>query len=79
MSSTVFKRTQQREAIMSFLKTRKDHPTADVIYQNIRKEHPNISLGTVYRNLSILAERGDILKLTYDDKFDHHLQPFFSF
>ena len=71
MSSTVFKRTQQREAIMSFLKTRKDHPTADVIYQNIRKEHPNISLGTVYRNLSILAERGDILKLTYDDKFDH--------
>ena len=63
--------SHQRELITEILKGRKDHPTADVIYQNIRKEHPNISLGTVYRNLSILAERGDILKLTYDDKFDH--------
>lgn len=71
MSTTIFKRTQQREAIMNFLQTRKDHPTADVIYQNVRKEHPNISLGTVYRNLSILAERGDILRLNYDGKFDH--------
>lgn len=71
MSSTVFKKTQQREAIMNFLKTRKDHPTAEIIYQNVRKEHPNISLGTVYRNLSMLAERGDILRLTYDGKFDH--------
>lgn len=71
MPKTIFKKTQQREAIISFLKTRKDHPTAETIYQNVRKEHPNISLGTVYRNLSILAERGDILKLTYDGKFDH--------
>lgn len=71
MSTTIFKKTQQREAIINFLKTRKDHPTAEVIYQNVKKEHPNISLGTVYRNLSILAERGDILRLTYDGKFDH--------
>ena len=71
MATVIFKRTRQREAIIDFLKTRKDHPTAEMIYENIRKEHPNISLGTVYRNLSILSERGDILRLNYDGKSDH--------
>ena len=41
------KYSRQREAIKSFLMTRKDHPTADVVYENVRKEFPNISLGTV--------------------------------
>ena len=51
--------------------TRKDHPTADVIYDNIRKAQPNISLGTVYRNLSLLAEIGEIQRLTTGDGKDH--------
>ena len=38
------KYSRQREAILAFLKTRKDHPTAEVIYENIRKEYPKISL-----------------------------------
>ena len=50
-------------AIMAFLKTRKDHPTADTVYQEIRNIIPNISLGTVYRNLSLLSDRGEILRL----------------
>ena len=45
------KYSRQREAIKEFLMTRKDHPTADVVYMNVRQEFPNISLGTVYRNL----------------------------
>ena len=49
---TTLKRSKQREAIVAFLKTRKDHPTADTVYQEIRHSIPNISLGTVYRNLS---------------------------
>ena len=49
------KHSKQREAIMAFLKTRYDHPTADTVYMNIRQEFPNISLGTVYRNLSLLC------------------------
>ena len=65
------KYSRQREAIKSFLATRKDHPTADMVYTNIRNEFPNISLGTVYRNLSMLAERGEILKLTLGDNADH--------
>ena len=55
--------SRQREAIKEFLMTRKDHPTADVIYQNVRLEYPNISLGTVYRNLTLLSDLGEILRL----------------
>lgn len=68
---TTIKRSRQRDAIVAFLKTRKDHPTADVVYQEIRTIIPNISLGTVYRNLSQLSERGEILRLPCDGKMDH--------
>lgn len=68
---TTLKRSRQRDAIVAFLKTRKDHPTADVVYQEIRNTIPNISLGTVYRNLAQLSERGDILRLPCDGKMDH--------
>ena len=51
--------------------SRKDHPTADVIYQNVRNENPNISLGTVYRNLTLLAEDGEINRLWVGDGVDH--------
>ena len=65
------KYSRQRQMIFSFLMTRKDHPTADVVYQNIRQNYPNISLGTVYRNLTLLAERGEILRLQVGDGVDH--------
>ncbi len=51
--------------------TRKDHPTADVVYENVRKIYPNISLGTVYRNLSLLSELGEIQKLSNFGGADH--------
>ena len=50
--------SRQRESIKDFLSTRKDHPTADTIYMNIRKQFPNISLGTIYRNLNLLSDIG---------------------
>lgn len=65
------KYSRQRQMIYNFLMTRKDHPTADVVYQNIRQEYPNISLGTVYRNLTLLTDRGDILRLQVGDGVDH--------
>ena len=76
------KRSKQRDAIIAFLMTRKDHPTADTIYMNIKKEFPNISLGTVYRNLALLSERGDILKLSYDNgayRYDASVEPHYHF
>ena len=59
------------EAIKNFLMTRHDHPTADVVYSNVRTEFPNISLGTVYRNLTLLADLGEISRLRVGDGVDH--------
>ena len=65
------KYSRQREAIKEFMMTRKDHPTADVVYMNVRKEFPNISLGTVYRNLTLLSDMGELLRLRVGDGLDH--------
>lgn len=65
------KYSRQRQVIYDFLMSRKDHPTADVVYRNVRQEHPNISLGTVYRNLTLLADRGAIQRLQVGDGVDH--------
>lgn len=65
------KRSKQRDMIKSFLMNRKDHPTADVIYMNVRQQNPNISLGTVYRNLTLLADIGEIQRLRVGDGVDH--------
>lgn len=76
------KRSKQRDAIINFLRTRKDHPTADEVYVNLRQEIPNISLGTVYRNLSLLAAQGEILRLSCDgrvDRFDGFTHPHYHF
>ncbi len=75
------KYSRQREAILSFLMTREDHPTADTVYANVREEFPNISLGTVYRNLSLLADLGEILKITTTgpDRFDAKITPHYHF
>ena len=70
--SPVLKKSKQRDAILSFLESRTDHPSADTIYTHIRKSMPNISLGTVYRNLSLLCELGQIVKLPCDDKIDRY-------
>ena len=65
------KYSRQREAIKSYLCGREDHPTADMIYTSIRGDFPNISLGTVYRNLNLLVETGEIQRLTCGDGADH--------
>ncbi len=65
------KHSKQRDMIMNFLMSRKDHPTADVVYMNVRKENPNISLGTVYRNLTLLSDLGEIQRLRVGDGVDH--------
>ena len=58
------KHSRQRDYIRENLRHRTDHPTADMIYEDIRKGYPRISLGTVYRNLTLLADLGEIRKLT---------------
>lgn len=55
--------TKQRQVILEELRKLKTHPSADEIYKVVRRRLPRISLGTVYRNLEILAEMGEIQKL----------------
>lgn len=55
--------TKQRQLILEELHKVKTHPTADDMYQMLRKRMPKISLGTVYRNLEILSESGIIQKI----------------
>jgi len=55
--------TRQRKVILEELRNVTTHPSADEIYEMVRKRLPRISLGTVYRNLEILSETGEIQKL----------------
>jgi Fur family ferric uptake transcriptional regulator len=55
--------TRQRKVILEELRKVITHPSADEVYEMVRKRLPRISLGTVYRNLEILSETGDIQKL----------------
>jgi len=72
------KHSKQRDSIKNFLMDRYDHPTADMIYMGVREDFPSISLGTVYRNLALLTELGEIIKITSPDgpdRFDGHVEP----
>ncbi|MBQ7340385.1 MAG: transcriptional repressor [Clostridia bacterium] len=64
--------SKQRQLITEIIKNRCDHPTADMIYLSAREFQPNISLGTVYRNLKQLAEDKQILTLETEDKKIHY-------
>ena len=71
--------TRQREAILSVLRRTNSHPTADWIYDEVRKIIPNVSKGTIYRNLNILREMGEITELNlkgtvrrYEGRKDKH-------
>lgn len=70
--------SQKREIIRAAVMNNKTHPTAEEIYNIVRKTNPEVSLGTVYRNLGQLVEAGDIIKLSMadgPDRYDGTLEP----
>ena len=70
------KYSRQRELILETVQRSDDHPTADTIYTRVRAQDPKVSLGTVYRNLNLLCENGQLLKVPIpgaSDRFDHTL------
>lgn len=78
----MLKYSRQRESIKEFLDKNRVHPTAETIYTNIKKAYPNISLGTVYRNLNLLADMGEILRIPSangPDHFDGNCEPHYHF
>lgn len=68
--------TIQGQLVLSAVKQLGNHPTAEDVYNYVVKIHPNISKGTVYRNLNSLSEDGQLLKISVPDaadRFDHTL------
>ncbi len=67
--------TIQRNLVLQAVQDLRTHPTADEIYSKVAAQCPTISKGTVYRNLSALAEEGEILRVELPnapDRFDFH-------
>lgn len=62
-NESMMRLTTQRQIILEELAKVKTHPTASELYDMVRKRLPRIGLGTVYRNLELMAENGMILKL----------------
>ena len=78
----MMRRSKQRAAILNILRGTNSHPTVDWIYDEVRKEIPNISLGTVYRNLKLLRESGEILELDFSgasSRFDGNSDNYYHF
>lgn len=64
--------SNQRKIILDIMKDNYTHPTADEIYEQARKIDGHISRGTVYRNLGVLSESGEILKISVPNGSDHY-------
>lgn len=63
--------SKQRQMILDTIRANPIHPTADAVYKIVSEEHPEISLGTVYRNLNLLAEMGEIKKVESASSKEH--------
>lgn len=73
------RRSRQREMIYDYLLSTHEHPSAEMIYEHLKPEMPNLSLGTVYRNLKLLEETGHVRRVgtsqnteRYDARCDDH-------
>ena len=64
--------SKQRQIIYDMIVNNPVHPTADYIYNFLKGEYPELSLGTVYRNLNVLTEMGLILKITSQSDSEHY-------
>ena len=76
------KHFRKRDAILTCLRSTKVHPSAEWVYEQLKAEHSDISLATVYRNLARFKERGDIISLgTVNgiERFDGNTEPHVHF
>lgn len=74
--------SKQRELILENVRNRCDHPTAETLYEDVKKEMPELGIATVYRNLAELCKEGIIIKVKSamgPDHYDANLNPHFHF
>ena len=72
------KTSKKRQAILDALMATTEHPNAEWLYHKLKPEYPDLSLGTVYRNLSLFADAGDILRIGVlggQERFDGRTDP----
>lgn len=62
------RQTRQKSAILEYLKSVKTHPTAEIVYSALKNKIPNLSLGTVYRNLSDFNKEGLLKEIEINNK-----------
>ena len=68
--------SRQRELIYEALRQTEQHPTAEMIYQGLKPANPSLSLGTVYRNLNLLADEGAIRRMAFPvERYDAKTMP----
>ncbi len=72
MEQVVRRNSKQRQLIIDTLIKNPVHPSAEVIYNMLKPEHPELSLGTVYRNLNLLAEMGVIKRVQMEIPQEHY-------
>lgn len=76
MATTKYSR--QRELIYNTVIENQVHPTAEFVYNYLKKDNPQLSLGTVYRNLQQLSDNGAINRVSIPnqpDRFDGVIKP----
>ena len=74
--------SKQRDRILEILRGTKNHPTANWIYNELKDEFHDLSMGTVYRNLNILVEQGLVKRIDFGstfDRFEARIQPHYHF
>lgn len=57
------KYSKKREAILEALRNTTEHPSAEMLYSRLKQEYPDLSLGTVYRNLAMFVRDGDVVSV----------------
>lgn len=75
---TASRRSRKRDAILEALRATKAHPSAEWIYASVKKEVPDLSLGTVYRNLSRFVQEGSAIRVATvegQERFDADTSP----
>ena len=74
------KHFRKRDAILAYLRSTDQHPSAETVYTSLKTQIPDLSLGTVYRNISLFKDQGLIISLgsvngveRYDGNIDPHV------
>ncbi len=75
---TIRKNSKKRNAILEAMRSTKSHPDAEWLYSKLKPDYPDLSLATVYRNLALFMESGDVVRVctvSGRDRFDANVEP----